>query len=230
MPENTMANPGGKGASSAAQNSVTAIDIVLEVDSTMIQHAQAANAGLRKNFPKGYSLDAEHQPHISVMGGYFYTANLDKTYAAVERVLGTEKVLSWKMRAFKYYYIPLKEIGLGGIVVEPTAEMIGLQKKLIDALTHFMSPTGSAAAFATTAAEPNINEATLNAVATYFSEHTGQHYSPHVTIGVGTADYLNALLAAPFPTFTFSAVGVSVYQFGNFGTAAKLLRPFKLTQ
>jgi hypothetical protein len=230
MPENTMPSSSGKATSSTVQNPVTAIDIVLEMDATMIEHAQDANAGLRKNFPKGYSLDAEHKPHISVMGGYFYTANLDKTYAAVEKVLGTEKVLSWKMKAFKYYYIPLKEIGLGGIVVEPTADMIGLQKKLIDSLTHFMSPTGSAAAFATTAAEPNINDATLDAVATYFSEHTGEHYSPHVTIGVGTVDYLNALLAAPFPTFTFSAVGVSVYQFGNFGTAAKLLHPFKLTQ
>jgi hypothetical protein len=50
------------------------------------------------------------------------------------------------------------------------------------------------------------------------------------TIGVGTVDYLNALLAAPFPAFTFSAAGVSVYQFGNFGTAAKLLHPFRLTQ
>jgi hypothetical protein len=229
MSKNT-APSGAQGSSSTAQNPVTAIDIVLEPDATMIQHAQDANDGLRGNFPKGYSLDAEHKPHISVMGGYFYTANLDKTYAALEKALATEKVLSWKMKAFKYYYMPLKEIGLGGIVVEPTADMIRLQKKLIDALTQFMSPTGSAAAFATTAADPVINEATLNAVATYFSQHTGEHYSPHVSIGVGTVDYLNALLAAPFPTFTFSAVGVSVYQFGNFGTAAKLLRTFKLTQ
>jgi hypothetical protein len=54
-----------------------------------------------KNFPKDYSLDAEHTPHISVFGGYFYTSNLDKTYAAVEKVLASEKVLSWKMKAFK---------------------------------------------------------------------------------------------------------------------------------
>jgi hypothetical protein len=229
MSENT-APSGAQGSLRTAQDPVTAIDIVLEPDATMMQRAQDANDGLRRNFPKGFSLDAEHKPHISVMGGYFYTANLDKTYTALEKVLATEKVLSWKMKAFKYYYMPLKEIGLGGIVVEPTADMIRLQKKLIDALTQFMSPTGSAAAFATTAADPVINEATLNAVATYFSQHTGEHYSPHVTIGVGTVDYLNALLAAPFPTFTFSAVGVSVYQFGNFGTAAKLLRPFKLTQ
>ena len=230
MSENRAASPGTQGTSSTAQNPVTAIDIVLQPDATMIEHAQAANAGLLKNFPKGYSLDAEHRPHISVMGGYFYTANLDKTYAALERVLATEKVLSWKMKAFKYYYMPLKEIGLGGIVVEPTADMIRLQKKLIDALTSLMSPTGSAAAFARRAAEPEINEATLNAVAGYFSEHTGEHYSPHVTIGVGTVDYLNALLAAPFPTFTFYAEEVSVYQFGNFGTAAKLLSSFELTQ
>ncbi len=57
----------------------------------------------------------------------------------------------------------------------------------------------------------------------------GEHYSPHVTIGVGTVDYLNALLAAPFPTFTFSVAGASAYQFGNFGTAAKQLHSFKLT-
>src|SRR6266481_8345478 len=70
---------------------------------------------------------------------------------------------------------------------------------------------------------PEINQPTIDAVATYLSGHTGEHYSPHVTIGVGTRDYLDALLAAPFPAFTFSVVGVSAYQFGNFGTAAKQL-------
>jgi hypothetical protein len=220
------------GIPTAAQHPVTAVDVVLEPDAVMIQHAEAANAGLLKNFPKGYSLDAGHKPHISVMGRYFYTANLEKVYAAVANVLASEKVTSWKLTAFKYYYIPLKEIGLGGILVQPTADMIRLQKEFIDALTFLMAPAsaGSAAAFATTPEDPDINQPTLDAVATYFSEHIGEHYSPHVTIGVGTVDYLDALLAAPFPTFTFSPVGMSVYQFGNFGTAAKLLRSFELTQ
>jgi hypothetical protein len=43
----------------------------------------------------------------------------------------------------------------------------------------------------------------------------------------GTAKYLDALLAAPFPPFAFSEVRVSAYQFGNFGTAAKLFHPFE---
>jgi hypothetical protein len=174
-----------------AQNPVTAMDIVLEPDATMIERAQAANAALRKNSPKGYSLDEEHRPHISVMGGYVYTA------------------------------IPLKEIGLGGIVVEPTPDMMRLQRKLIAALAPFMSPTGTDAAYAKTPSAPVINQATLDAVATYLSEHAGEHYSPHVTIGVGTAKYLDTLLAAPFPAFNFSAVGVSAYQFGNFWNCCK---------
>src|ERR1022692_257701 len=127
-------------------STITALDIVLEPDETMIQHAQAANAGLLKNFPRGYALGDEHAPHISVMGGYVYTASLDKIYAAAGKVLASEKVTSWKLKAFKYYYIPLKQIGLGGIVVEPTADLIRLQKELIDATASFMAPASSGTA------------------------------------------------------------------------------------
>jgi hypothetical protein len=222
----------GSTTSGATQNPITAVDIVLEPDATMIQNAQAANAGLLKNFPKGYSLGDEHAPHMSVIGGYFHTANLDEVFAVATKVLASEKVMSWKLKAFKYYYIPLKELGLGGILVEPTADLIRLQDELFDAIGKFFAPasSGTAAAFKTTVQDPEINQATIDAVANYFAAHRGEHYSPHVTIGVGTIDYLNALLAAPFSTFTFSAAGASAYQFGNFGTAAKQLHSFKLTQ
>ena len=39
--------------SGAKQNDVTAIDILLDPDATMIQHATAANAQLLKNYPQG---------------------------------------------------------------------------------------------------------------------------------------------------------------------------------
>jgi hypothetical protein len=232
MSDNKLANLDNDTTSATLQHTITALDIVLEPDETMIHHAQAANAGLLKNFPKGYALGDEHAPHISVMGGYVYTASLDEVFTAAAKVLASEKVTSWKLKALKYYYIPLKEIGLGGIVVEPTADLIRLQKELIDATAPFMAPasSGTAAAFATTPKDPEINQPTIDAVATYLSGHTGEHYSPHVTIGVGIRDYLDALLAAPFPAFTFSVVGVSAYQFGNFGTAAKRLHSFALSE
>ena len=46
----------------AQQNSVTAVDIALEPDATMMQHAKADNARLLKSFPKGFVLDADASP------------------------------------------------------------------------------------------------------------------------------------------------------------------------
>ena len=60
------------------------------------------------------------------------TADLDKVYAAANKVLASEKPTSWKLKAFKYYYIPSPPFGLAGIVVEPTEDLRRLQEELID--------------------------------------------------------------------------------------------------
>src|SRR5712671_7361431 len=78
-------------ASLAQQNPVTAIDIALEPDATMLQHAQADNARLLKAFPKGFALDATHHPHVTMLQRYVRTADLDKVYAAANQVLANEK-------------------------------------------------------------------------------------------------------------------------------------------
>ena len=142
------------GASGAQENAITAIDIALEPDATMIQHAEAANARLLKVFPKGFSLDATHHPHISMLQRYVRTADLDKVYAAAGKVLADEKVTSWKLKALKYYYIPWKNIGLGGIVVEPTDDLLRLQQELIDAVAPFTEKIGTAAALVTSPEDP----------------------------------------------------------------------------
>ena len=69
--------------SGAQENPITAIDIALEPDNTMIQHAQAVNARLLKVFPKGFALGPTHHPHISMLQRYVRTGDLDKVYAVV---------------------------------------------------------------------------------------------------------------------------------------------------
>src|SRR6266568_4170075 len=123
--------------SKAQQNPVTAIDIALEPDATMIQHAQADNARLLKAFPKGFALDATHHPHVTMLQQYVRTADLDKVYAAANKVLASEKPTTWKLKAFKYYYIPDPPFGVAGIVVEPTADLLNLQQALIAAVAPF---------------------------------------------------------------------------------------------
>ena len=69
----------------AQQNAVTAIDIALEPDATMIQHAMADNARLLKSFPKGFTLDATHHPHVSMLQQFVRTDDFDKIFAAADR-------------------------------------------------------------------------------------------------------------------------------------------------
>ncbi len=212
----------------AGESNVTAIDILLEPDATMIQHATAANAELLKNFSKGYTLGGTHAPHVSVLQRYVYTADLDKVFAAANKVFAKENPTSWKLKAFKYYYIPDKSIGLAGIVIEPTPDLLRLQKELIDAVAPFTAPTGTAAAYVTTPEDPDIVEPLIEYVRVFVPDHSGDHYSPHVTTGIGTVEYLDALLAKPFDTFTFSLVGASIYHLGNYGTAMTKLYSIKL--
>jgi hypothetical protein len=212
----------------AGENKVTAIDILLEPDATMIEHATAANAELLKNFPKGYTLGGAHAPHVSVLQRYVYTVDLDKVFAAASKVFAKENPAGWRLKAFKYYYIPDKPIGLAGIVVEPTPELLRLQKELIDAVTPFTAPTGTAAAYVTTPQDPDIVAPLIEYVRVFVPDHSGDHYAPHVTTGIGTIEYLDALLAKPFDTFALSIVGASVYHLGNYGTAMTKLHSFKL--
>jgi hypothetical protein len=213
--------------SGAQENPTTAIDIALEPDNTMIQHAQAVNTRLLKAFPKGFALGPTHHPHISMLQRYVRTGDLDKVYAVVGKILDNENPASWKLTAFKYYYIPWKEIGLAGIVVEPTDDLLNLQQKLIDAIAPFEAKTGTAAAFVTTPEDPDINQPTIDYVAAFVPRATGKHFNPHVTVGIATQAYLKKMLAEPFDSFTFSPAGASVYQLGNFGTARKQLRAWE---
>jgi len=210
------------------QNKVTAIDVFLEPDATMLQHSADNNARLLKVFPKGFSLDAKHRPHVTLVQRFVHTADLDKLYAAVGKVFESTNVTGIKLEAFKYYYIPSKEIGLAGIVARPTPELLKLQEAVIAAVTPFTVETGTSAAFVTTPEDPIIDPLLIEYVSTFVPKASGEHYNPHVTTGVALREYLDQMLAEPFTPFTFSPAGAAVYQLGQFGTAAKKLHTFNL--
>jgi 2'-5' RNA ligase len=214
--------------STAQQNPVIAIDVALEPDTTMIERAKAANARLRKAYPQGFALDATHNPHITLLQQFVRTADLDKVYAAVSNAIAGEKPTSWKLTAFKYYYIPVPPIGLAGIVVEPTDDLRRLQQKIIDAVLPFTVKTGTAAAFVSMEDGRDIQPFLIDYVTDFLSIGSGKKFNPHVTIGVASESYLEAMLAEPFESFTFSPAGASVYHLGTFGTARKELKALPL--
>ena len=212
-----------------AQDSITAIDILLEPDATMLGHAQANNARLLKVFPKGFALDEAHRPHITLIQRFVRTADLDKVYAAAEKVISAANVARMQLEAFKYYYAPGPGVGVAGIVARPTPALLVLQQSLIAAVAPLTVETGPIGAFTAPHGDPAMDGLLIKYVSTFVPQQSGERFNPHVSTGVAPKDYLDKMLAEPFATFTFSPAGAAVYQLGPFGTAAKKLKGLNVT-
>ncbi len=206
-----------------ADPEVTAVDVLLDPDDVMVARARAANARLRADFPKGFALDADHAPHITVLQAFVRTRDLAKVHAAVARVTADEAPTSWVLKATGYYDIPIGKTGVAGIVIEPTKDLLRFQKKIIDAVAPFTAAKGGDAAFVPRKDGGAFAPGLAAYVADFVTKSAGKHYNPHVTVGVGTRAFLDKLEAEKFEAFTFKARSVSVYQLGDFGTAQRLL-------
>ena len=210
------------------QPSITAIDILLEPDATMLEHATANNARLLKIYPNGFALDAAHRPHITLLQCFVRTADLDKVYDVVGRVLAKAPVNTMTLEAFKYYYAPSGGTGVAGICAKPTQEILKLQADIIAAAKPYLIETGPIAAFTAPHQDPAIDSAIIDYVSTFIPKMSGEQFNPHVSTGVAPKDYLDRMLLEPFVPFTFKPAGAAVYQLGPYGTAARKLKDWNL--
>jgi 2'-5' RNA ligase superfamily protein len=203
-----------------AQSNITAIDILLDPGKTMLDSAKVYNQMMQKNYsgPGSYSLDELHTPHITVLQCFVRTTDLEKVYAAVSKVVKSEKPTKDKITTSGFYYFPYKSLGLAGITATPSPELLRFQAKIIEALTPFIV-TGTDEAFVQNADGTPIATGSSDYVNGFRQDHAGAKYNPHVTIGLAHEDFLKALIAAPYNKFTFQCSSVSIYHLGDFGTA-----------
>ena len=210
------------------KNTVTAIDVLLQPDATMLRYSAADNASLLKAYPKGFALDASHRPHITMLQSFVRTADLDKVYAAVGKVLARANVNAMKLDATKRYYLPAGELGIAGIVAKPTAELLKLQADIIAAVAPFKAATGPIGAFTAGHENSATDTMMIDYVSAFVQVAAGEKFNPHVSTGTAPRADLDKLLAEPFKPFTFSPAGAAIYQLGPYGTAAKKLKEFDL--
>ena len=207
---------------------VIAIDILLEPDAKMLGHSAENSARLLKIYPKGFSLDATHAPHITLLQCFARTADLDRLYAAAGKVLASANVTAMKLEAFKYYYAPAGATGVAGICAKPTSEILKLQADIIAAVKPYLADAGPIGAFTAPHDDADTDAALIGYVSTFVPKMSGENFNPHVSTGVAPKEYLDQMLAEPFAPFTFSPAGAAVYQLGPFGTAAKKLKELDL--
>jgi haloacid dehalogenase-like hydrolase len=209
-------------------NPVTAIDVLLEPDAAMLEHAASNNARLLSVFPKGFALDDAHRPHITLVQRFVRTADLEAIYDAVGKVFARANVTAIKLEAFKYYYAPGGAVGVAGICAKPTPELLKLQRDVIAAVAPFTVETGPIGAFTAPHDDPAMDAALIQYVSTFVPKMSGENYNPHVSTGVAPREYLDKMLGEPFEPFPFSPAGAAVFQLGPYGTAAKKLKEWDL--
>lgn len=206
---------------------VIAIDVLLEPDATMTKQAIAANARLRENYPKGYTLGPEQVPHITLVHGYVREKDMCWLEATVSKLADATQPQEWELTAIGYSYAMWSGVAITTIGIERTRRLEVFQENAAKAVKHDAVADGTSAAFSTTRELPKIDHEIIDYVKHFIANSSGTKYNPHVTVGVAHEDFVKRLTAEPFEKFTFKPANVAIYQLGNFGTAQKKLWQWK---
>ncbi len=210
---------------------LTAIDILVNPDEAALQHARKWNVRMRKSVADGFTLDASHQPHITMLQRYVRTTDLGSAYDAVESTLAATETgaLSFSALAIKHADWGVPGQGLAIIALQPSPQVLDLQAALLAAVSPFTESGGTAAAFVTDPGE-DISQSTRDWVEGFVPGQIGaDRYIPHITVGFATLDDLTTIEAEPFDAFTVQPNGVAIYHLGNSGAARTQLKAWRLT-
>jgi len=200
-----------------------AIDVLLEPDAAVIKEAQKANARLMRNYPQGFALDESHRPHITLAQRYIRADDLPAVTTALSKLFTEAKLKQIELRAQGYYTNATTGIGFCVMAISLTPALAKLQQDVIDVLQPFSMPGGTADAFIQNENHQPIDSFTVKYVNRFVPDYSGEKFSPHVSIGLAHADYLQQLMRSAFKVITFKPSAAALFQLGDFGTARKEL-------
>jgi len=200
-----------------------AVNVLMDPDAETVERARAVNARLRADFPQGFAFDSNHAPHVTLVQCFIDRGKLVEAAQAVSAALLATGPTDWKSKATGLYALSDGKLGLVGIVIAPTDDFRRVQQRIVDVISPFTTGAGTAAAFAPRLDGEAIGQATVDYVKGFIGASTGQSYNAHLTVGIGTNDFVAALKAEPFESFPVRAVSVSLYQLGDYGVAQEKL-------
>ena len=188
---------------------ITAIDILLEPDATMLQHAAAEQRPIAQGLPEGLRPRCDaHSAH--------HTAPVFRPHGGPGEPLcrrGTGvrggQCHRDELEAFKLYYVPAGgDLGLAGICAKPTPEILKLQADVIAAASPSPGrrPIG---AFTAAHDNPAIGRGDHPVCSTFEKTGAGANSIRTSDRRAPTED-LDKMLAEPFESFTFSPAGAAV--------------------
>lgn len=203
-----------------------AINILLEPDEVMSRWAKLHNDLLREDYPAGFALeDGSHAAHITVLQGYIRERDLGKIIDAVKSVSAELSISRLRLSAGEMYFSApgAESLGMAGVGTTKPPELVRFQKAVVDAVRPFLAGQASSGAFVPNDDGSQISHGMTASVQNFIRKNTGEHYSPHVTLGFCRERFCRPLVKRSKPSFNFGIRGVGIYQMGESGTARKKL-------
>ena len=156
---------------------LVAINVLLEPDAATAARARAINARLKANFPAGFALDEAHAPHVTLVQCFVREEDVTRVAEALRATLGGLGKVDWQSRAVALYALTHENLGLMGIVIAPTPDLVRVQAKVIETLQPFLVAKGTAEAFAPNADGSLVNQPTVDYVNGFIATRTGDELS-----------------------------------------------------
>jgi 2'-5' RNA ligase len=190
-----------------------ALDVAILPPPDVSKRAMALSAALPEEESQGLRLDSEHLPHLTLSQQFVREDELETAFGHIDDVLR--------------HCPPLRVVTAGGgkgshsvwITVERTPELDAVHEQLMEALRGVERQGGTPAAFF--GGDGRVSDVLW--VAGYRLQSSFADFTPHITLGHGTAP-------PAIEPFAFDATTVAACHLGRFCTCRRVLRNWSLAR
>jgi hypothetical protein len=226
--------PPGIDQSRTGTGELFALNVLLLPDEHTVELVGEVNARLRHDVPAGFAFDETHLPHVTLLQRYVRRGDLERVLEKTGAVAELQVAPLDPGAAAKHLRLRADGLGGGELGTPPGTVLASLEFELqlavsalhetfLRALGPLAAAGGSAEAFFRLPGEPPPNAATVAYVESFVPAHSGEHYAPHLTVGVARERSLRGLARDHrLGSARITPVAVAVAHLGDLGTARRV--------
>ncbi len=190
-----------------------AIDVVLLPDEYMNNQAIEVSKRQSGKFNDKIVLHKDNcLPHISLAMGAIESSDLPEVNKILQEIASHFSTFKLTADSYRGNKIPSGEI-VSQFTLEKTSELQSLHNMVMNKLKPFLSYDVSVNMIFS---PPTVEEITLYWIRNYAEKSSFEKFQPHITVGFGKVDDVNAPI-------TFTASTLALCHLGNYCTCRKIL-------
>ena len=204
-----------------------AITVMFTGDEEFQEWANQVNKEIFATNPKGFRFDDSHLSHVTIFQSYVEVSCLDEKWDDIEKEIRGSKLLKEKLtsKELKIEALPAPSIlSLLNANLSGSGKILLLQKKVEDVLKPCKSESETPKAFY---GQMSADDFIISYVKNFSSQSSGDHYKPHMTLGVGKSADLEKILAKNTVPKEITIKRIGVFRMGAYGSARERLYSFE---